>query len=92
MPQVRLNDQLFKDAERRASEAGFSAVDNYVADLLNRELTDAAETFDRLFTPERLAKIDAAAAQIDSGQFFTAEQADQELSKRRAEWLQKRPG
>jgi hypothetical protein len=42
-----------------------------------------------LFTPERIAHIDKAAAEIKQGKYFNIEQADAELAKRRAEWLQK---
>jgi soluble cytochrome b562 len=89
MHQVQLADQLYKDAQRRASEAGFSTVDEYVADVLSHDLSPDATDFDHLFTPDRLAHIDKAAAEIDAGEFYTTEQAATELAKRRAEWLRK---
>ena len=90
MHQVRLQltDQLYDQAKRRAVEAGFKSMDEYIADVVSDELTDDADNLDHLFTPERLAKIDAAAAQVEAGQFLTSEQADVELAKHRAEWLQ----
>jgi hypothetical protein len=87
MQQVQLNDQLYKDVQRRATEAGFSTVDEYVADVLSFDLHEGTENLEHLFTPQRLAHIDKAEAEIKSGNFFTAEQADAELAKRRAEWL-----
>jgi hypothetical protein len=92
MQQVQISDRLYKEAQRRAAEAGFSTVDDYVAEVLTRDSIEGPEDFGHLFTPERLAHINAAAAQIDAGQFFTTEQADAELARRRAEWLQKHPG
>jgi hypothetical protein len=95
MQQIQLSDQLYQEAQRRAAEAGFASVDEYVADIVSVDLVDddrgGTPDLDHLFTPERLAHIDKAAAQIKSGQFFTSEQADAELAKRRAEWLRKSP-
>jgi hypothetical protein len=87
--QIQLNDQLYQDAQRRAAEAGFGSVDEYVADVLQHDLREEIEDFDHLFTPERLAHIDRAAAQIDAGLGLTSEQVDVELAKRRDEWLRK---
>ena len=93
MQQIKLDERLYKEAQRRATEAGFSSVDDYVADVVSHDLLadGAGDTpnLDHLFTPERLAHIDKAAAQIKNGQSFTAEQADAELARRRAEWLRK---
>ena len=74
MHQIGLDDQLYQEAERRASASGFETVDDYVADVVRHDLNEETENFDRLFTPERLAHIDRAAAQIDAGQSIPAEQ------------------
>ena len=95
MPQIQLDDRIFTAATLRATEAGFSTVDEYVADVLSHDLIDAngeeTPNLDHLFTPERLAHIDEAAAEIKAGNFYRPEQADAELAKRRAEWLRKNP-
>ncbi len=85
MHQINLNDRLYQDVQRRAAKAGFASVDEYVADLLQGDLED--ENLDRFFTPERLAHIDRAAASIAEGHGLTMEQVDEELAKRREEWL-----
>jgi hypothetical protein len=74
MQQIQLNDQLYREAQRRASIAGFITVDEYVADVLQSDLLEETENFENLFTRERLAHIDRAAAQIDAGQGIPAEQ------------------
>jgi PHD/YefM family antitoxin component YafN of YafNO toxin-antitoxin module len=74
MHQIQLNDQLYQEAERRASAAGFVSVDDYVADVLQHDLLAETENLDHLFTPERLAHIDRAAAQVDAGQGIPAAQ------------------
>ena len=74
MRKIQLDDQLYQEAERRASASGFMTVDEYVADVLQHDFHEAAENFDYLFTPERLSHIDRAAAQIDAGEGIPAEQ------------------
>lgn len=93
MQQVQLDERLYKDAQRRAAEAGFSSVDEYVADVVSHDLVegapDQAPNLDHLFTPERLESIDAAAAEIKAGNCFTAEQVREHFKKKRDAWTQK---
>jgi PHD/YefM family antitoxin component YafN of YafNO toxin-antitoxin module len=91
MHQIQLADELYQQAERRAGDAGYASVDEYIADVLADYLADGPDDFDRLFTPERLAHIDAELAKVKAGHFLTTEESDAELAKRRAEWLQKHP-
>jgi len=74
MHQIQLDDHLYQEAERRASATGFVTVDDYVADVLQHDLREETENLEHLFTPERLAYIDRAAAQIDAGQGIPSEQ------------------
>ncbi len=74
MHQIQLDDELYQVVQHRATSAGFETVDQYVADVLQHDLQEETENFDYLFTPERLAHIDRAAAQIDAGQGISAEQ------------------
>ena len=80
MQQIHVSDQLYREVFRRATEAGFESVDAYIADMLQHELDDA-ENLDWLFTPERLAHIDQAAAEIAAGKGLTPKQVDAELVK-----------
>lgn len=90
MHQIQLNEQLYQQALLRAADAGFGSVDEYVASVLQQEL-DETENLDHFFTPERLAHIDRAAAEIKAGLGFTSQQADAELARLRAEWLNQNP-
>ena len=56
---------------------------------LSSDAEDAA--IQRLFTPERLANIDAAQAGIRAGKGRTLEQLDQRLAATKAEWLAANP-
>jgi hypothetical protein len=62
-------------------------VDDCVADVL---INDAAEPgLDHLFTPERLAHIDKAAAQMKAGESYSIEEVREHLAEARAEWIRK---
>lgn len=87
MPQVQLDDQVFEVAQRRAADAGYPSVDAYIADVVVHDADNNADNLDHFFTSDRLAHIDKAEADIKAGRFYTSEQADEELAKRRAEWL-----
>ncbi len=83
MQQVNLSDQLYHEAQRRAAEAGFATVDEYVADVLSLDFQLTTENLDHFFTPERLAVIDRAAAQVKAGEFFTSEQVREHFKQKR---------
>jgi hypothetical protein len=82
MHQIQLSDQLYQEAQRRAAEAGFGSVDEYVADMLQHDLEET-ENLDHFFTPERLAHIDRAAAQIDAGLGIPSEQVGEHFRQKR---------
>ena len=82
MYQIQITAQVYSRVERRAIEAGFASVDEYVVDLLTRDVFENAENLDGLFTPERLAHIDRAVEQIEAGQFHTAAQVREHLRNR----------
>jgi PHD/YefM family antitoxin component YafN of YafNO toxin-antitoxin module len=82
MHQVQLNDQLYLEAQRRAAEAGFSSVDEYIAEVVQQDLLEP-ENLDHFFTPERLAHIDRAAAQIKAGESYTSDQVREHFRQKR---------
>ncbi len=97
MQSVQLNDELYGQAARCAQAVGFASVDDYVADLIAEDVSNddtAAENLDHLFTPERLAdftperlaRIDAAAANFRAGgKTYTADEVREHFRKRSAE-------
>ena len=86
-----ISDQLYQEVQSRAAEAGFANVDAYVAEVLKNEVQDDIGNLDDFFTPERIALIKEAEAEVDRGEFYTAEEAKIELAKRRAEWIRQNP-
>jgi len=87
MHQVNLNDELYNEAQRRAAAAGFSSVDEYVADVLSHDFQIDDENLQRFFTPEQLALVDQAAADVAAGNVHTLDQVQKSLAKTRAAWL-----
>ena len=88
--QLQLTDQLYAQAKRRAGEAGFKSVDEYIADVVSDELTEDAENLDHLFTPERIAHIDSVIANVKAGgKTYTVEEADALLAAHREDWIRK---
>ena len=94
MPQVELDEQVYKAAERRAAEGGYASVGAYITGIIVEDAAGNVEddsNFDHLFTPERIAEIDEGLADIRAGRGYTLEQAQAELAKCRAEWRQEKP-
>jgi hypothetical protein len=89
MHHIQLPDQLYENVQRRAAESGFASVDDYVADVLTGDLQSDTPNLDYFFTPARVAKIQAADAQIDAGNCYSSTQADAELAKRREQWVRR---
>lgn len=82
MHEIQLDDQLFQEAQRRAAEAGFGSVDEYVADRLRHDFDQTAD-LDHFFTSERLAHIEQAAAQVDAGLGIPSEEVRQHFRRKR---------
>jgi len=87
MHQVNLDDQLYEEARRRAEAAGFSSVDEYIADVLSHDFQLDDENLDHFFTPERLALIDEAAADAAADNVHSMERLSDALSETRDAWL-----
>ncbi|HEY3780788.1 MAG TPA: hypothetical protein VGL56_06880 [Fimbriimonadaceae bacterium] len=90
MQEVHLSDQLYQLAKKRASDAGFTSVDEFVADIVQTEISEPTEDYDYLFTPERIANIDKVLSEVKAGgKTYTPDEVDAHLSGRRAAWIQK---
>jgi hypothetical protein len=88
MPNVRLDDQVFKIAQARAAQAGYSSVDKYVADVVVHDTDDEADNFDRLFTPEVIAQLDKISADIRAGgKTYSTDEVREHFENKRKAWL-----
>jgi PHD/YefM family antitoxin component YafN of YafNO toxin-antitoxin module len=92
MNQVQLTDQLYKEAERRAREAGFDSVDEFIAERLEIDFSEEQENFDDRFTPEVLAHLDRIADDVAAGNSVSPESVDKHLAEARESWLKNRAG
>jgi plasmid stability protein len=85
MHYIAVDDQLYAKLSLRATAAGYASVDDYVCDILREELDDREdlpENFDHLFTPERLAIIDQAVAELDAGKGIPAERVHEHFRRK----------
>jgi hypothetical protein len=86
--EVSIPDQLVGQAQRAASEIGVS-FDRFVTEAVQLHLED--EHPEPKPTPELIAKLRNAEAEIDAGKGMTMAQVEQSLAAKRAAWLQANP-
>ena len=87
MPQVQLDDQVFKVAQRQAADAGFASVDAYIADVVVKGADGDDEDFDHRFTPELIALLDQIVNEMKVGNTASQEEIDQHLANVREAWI-----
>ena len=87
MPQIDLTDQIYRQAQRRASEAGFTNVEEYIADIVSQDSADDADNFDHLFTPEVVRDLERiSAAAKAGGRTYTSEEVREHLQRKSEQW------
>ncbi len=72
-------------AARRS--AGFSSVDEYIADVVVHDSDDERDNFDHLFTPEVVARLDKISNEMKAGKSVSTEEVDKHLADVRETWL-----
>jgi hypothetical protein len=88
MPEVRLDDQVFKVAQRRAADAGYSSVDEYIANVVIHDHSEESDTFDHIFTAERLTELENISAEINAGgKTYTVDEVRAHFENKRKAWL-----
>ena len=92
MQQVQLTDQLYRVAQRRASEAGFPSVEEYIADVVTQDIADDTENFDHLFTPTVISELEQiSAAAKAGGKTYTSDEVREHFRKKSDEWPANHP-
>ena len=92
MTQIRLTDQLYRQAKRRAAKEGFDSVDEYVRQVVSDSLRDQTGNFDHIFTPERLAELQQISADIAAGgKTYSMKEVKEHFEKKRKKWLKDHP-
>jgi len=87
MYEIRIPDEVYHQAAQ-AAEARHVSLEAFVTETLQLRLRDEDAAIQKMFTPERLAHIAKAQAQIKAGQSFTPEEARADFAAKRAEWLE----
>ena len=86
MPAIHLAGRRYERARARAAAAGYASVDEYVADMLQEDVSEP-QNFDHLFTPERIARLDQITQNIQQGgKLFTQDEVDAHFKARRDAW------
>jgi hypothetical protein len=87
MQPVQLPDQLYQQAQQRAHAAGFQSVDEYVAQIVESDVSAASEDFDHFFTPEIVAELDQIRAEIQAGaKTYSSEEVDEFFRQKSQAW------
>ena len=87
MHNIQLSDQLYQQAQRRAIEAGFLSVDDYVAEIVDSDVSVSAENYDHFFTPDIVGQLDQINTEAKAGaKTYTAEEVDEHFRQKSQAW------
>lgn len=90
MPEVpvQLSEQLYALVQRRAVEAGFANLGEYIVDVVSKDIADE-ENLDHRFTPAVMAHLNRIQHDIETGaKTYTDEEVDEYLQERAQAWRQ----
>ena len=93
MPEIhlQLTDQVYRQANQRAVQAGFADLDEYLADavseLVSEEFGDETEIINRLLTPEVISDLDRIRAAVQAGgKTYSPEEVDEHFRQKSQAW------
>lgn len=96
MPQIQIDDQVFKAAQRRATDGGYPSVDAYITDVVVHDLTDEGEetpNLDHLFTPQVIAELKEISEKARAGgKTYTSEEVRQHFRSKSEAWEENHAG
>jgi hypothetical protein len=96
MPQIQIDDQVFKAAQRRATDGGYSSVDAYITDVVVHDLTEDSEgtpNLDHLFTPQVIAELKQISEKARAGgETYTSEEVRQHFRSKSEAWEENHSG
>ena len=87
MHQVNLNDELYREARRRAEVAGFPSVDEYVADVLSHDFQLVDENLDHFLYAGAVGGSSTRRRPTRRPATCTMDQAREALARTRDAWL-----
>lgn len=84
---LQLSDQLYDRVHRRAMEAGFANLDEYIVDVVSEEVSQQTEDLDHRFTPKVMAHLNQIQEEIKAGaKTYSEEGLDDYLQERARQW------
>lgn len=84
---IQLTEHVYNQAKRRAVEAGFSSLDEYILDVVKEDAAQQAQNFDDRFTPKVVAHLNRIQEKIKAGaKTFSEEELDGYLQQKAQEW------
>lgn len=90
--QLQLTDQLYDQAQRRATEAGFANLDEYIGDLVMEDLIAETENLDHRFSPKVIAHLNTIRTDIQTGtKTYTEMEVDEYLREKASKWRESHP-
>jgi hypothetical protein len=88
MPQVQLDDQVFKVAQKRAADSGYASIDDYIADMVVQDVSDdTPPDLDHRFTPEVVAHLEKISAGAGAGEkTYSPDEISEHFATKSAQW------
>ncbi len=84
---IQLTEQLYHQAKRRAVEAGFASLDEYIAEVVSVDVAQATEDLDHRFTPKVVAHLNQIQEEIKTNaKTYTEEELDDYLQEKTRVW------
>lgn len=86
---LQLSDKLFDQVQRRATEAGFDCLNEYIMDVVAEEAVHETEDLDHRFTPKVVAHLNQIRESIKNGaKTYSPEELDEYLQEKARVWRQ----
>jgi hypothetical protein len=85
---IQVTEAEYSAAVARAKSEGWADAEEYAASLVRAEIGDA-DSFEHIFTPEYLEKLEAISAEMDLRGGLTPEEVDQRLEETKKAWRAK---
>lgn len=91
MQSIQLSDQLYQEALRRACDAGFESVDQYIAEIVKHHVNSSGDDYDKIFTPQVIAQLNHIHAEVQAGaKTFSQEEVEQHFMQKAQAWPEHR--
>ena len=85
--QIQLSEQLYNQAKRRAVEAGFASVDDYILEVVAEDVAQDTQELDDRFTPAIMSHLNQIREEIKAGaKTYSEVELDDYLQEKARVW------